>query len=196
MNYKLSLLAEIHSGMVLSRKEAPRECSSAFIYKRITLRSLSETGFLREELEDYHSREKIEPSFITKPGDVLVRLCMPINPVYLGKDQKGAIIPSQIAVIRVAETGKILPEYLRWYLSQKSISDALQAAEHGTAQRTIKVKSIMELNSEVPTLNLQQQIGRIDILSKQREQLYQDLMIQERLQTEKVIASIMGGNVK
>ena len=195
MNYKLCSLANVHSGVVLSRKQAPKEYSSAILYKRLTLRSLSETGnIIKEELEDYLTREKIDSSLLTKPEDVLVRLCMPINPVYLENEPEGVIIPSQIAVIRIIDTAKIIPAYLRWYLSQKSVFDALQAAEHGTAQRTIKIKSILSLDIEVTPLDIQQQIGKIDILSRQREKLYQDLMVQERLQTEKVLASIMGGN--
>ena len=195
MNFKLCSLANVHSGVVLSRKEAPKEYSSAISYKRLTLRSLSETGYIiKDELEDYLSREEIDSSLLTKAKDVLVRLCMPINPVYLENEPEGVIIPSQIAVIRIIDTAKVLPAYLRWYLSQKSVSDALQAAEHGTAQRTIKVKSILSVDIEVPPLSIQQQIGEIDILGRQRERLYQDLMIQERLQTEKVLASIMGGN--
>ena len=74
-----------------------------------------------------------------------------------------------------------------------AISDVLQAAEHGTAQRTIKVKSIMDLDIIVPSLILQKQIAQIDTVSRQREQLYQDLIIQERLQTEQVLAKLMGG---
>ena len=196
MSQKLCSLANVHSGIVLSRKEAPREYMSAISYKRLTLRSVSETGsIIKEELEDYLSRGKIDSLLLTQSEDILVRLCMPINPVYVEKEHQGVIVPSQIAVIRINDTTKIMPEYLRWYLSQKSVSDALQAAEHGTAQRTIKVKSILGLDIEVPPLNIQQQIGQIDILCRQRERLYQNLMIQERLQMEKVLASIMGGNI-
>lgn len=194
MNYKLSSLAKIHSGVVLSRKEAPTSFPSALFYKRFTLRSFNESGnLIKQELEPFWSKEPIEPTLLSQQGDILVRLCMPINPIFIPREPEGVVIPSQIAVIRVIDKSIVLPAYLRWYLSQKSISDTLQAAEHGTAQRTIKVKSIMDLDIIVPSLNLQKQIAQIDTVSRQREQLYQDLIIQERLETEQVLATLMGG---
>ena len=194
MNYKLSSLANIHSGVVLSRKEAPASFPSALVYKRFTLRSFNGSGnLIKQELEPFWSKEPIEPTLLSQQGDILVRLCMPINPIFIPSEPEGVVIPSQIAVIRVIDKSIVLPEYLRWYLSQKNISDVLQAAEHGTAQRTIKVKSIMDLDIIVPSLILQKQIAQIDTVSRQREQLYQDLIIQERLQTEQVLAKLMGG---
>lgn len=195
MIYKLSDLADIHSGVVLSRKEVPADCSAAILYQRLTLRALTESGnLLQSELEQFFSREKLDGDLVTAVDDVIVRLCTPINPILIDRKQAGYLIPSQLAAIRVKDRSLLLPAYLRWYLSQKSILDALQAAEHGTAQRTIKVKSLLDLEIELPSLQIQQQIAEIDALSRKREALYQELILQERLHTEYVIERIVGGN--
>lgn len=195
MIQKLYELAEIHSGVVLSRKEAPPENPNSIHYVRLTLRSLSDAGVLqRSEMEPYYSREVLESSLLTSLDDVVVRLCTPINPVLIGEGQVGFLIPSQIAALRVKDPSSLLPGYLRWFLSQKGVLEALQAAERGTAQRTIKVKSFMDLEIDVPSMQIQKKVSEIDKLSRRRERLYQELIVQERLHTEQIIDSIVGGN--
>ena len=194
MNHKLYELVDIHSGVVLSRKEASPEGTHAIRYMRLTLRALSDAGILQQsELEPFYSREQLDQTLLTSLNDVIVRLSTPINPVLIGDGQEGLLMPSQIAAIRVKENTPVLPGFLRWFLSQKSILDALQAAEHGTAQRTIKVKSLLDLDICVPSLLVQSQVLRIDALSRRREQLYQELIVQERLHAEQIIDNIMEG---
>ena len=195
MNCKLYELADIHSGVVLSRKEAPPDYPKAISYQRLTLRALSDTGILqRTELEQYYSREILGSELFTTIDDVVVRLCIPINPILIQSEQAGILIPSQLAAIRVKDTSALIPSFLRWYLSQKCVLDLLQAAEHGTAQRTIKVKSLLDLEIELPPLQIQKQVSEVDTLSRKREVLYQELILQERLHTEYVIQCIVGGN--
>ena len=195
MNYKLNELVEIHSGVVLSRKEAPPESSDAIPYQRLTLRALSDTGTIqRAELEQYYSREVLDPELFTTVDDVVVRLCTPINPVLIQNEQACILIPSQLAAIRIKNSSVLMPSYLRWYLSQGSVLDALQAAEHGTAQRTIKVKSLLDLELDLPPLQIQEKVAKIDTLSRRREALYRELIYQERLHTEYAIERILGGN--
>ncbi len=195
MRQKLYELAEIHSGVVLSRKEAPPDNPRSIHYVRLTLRALSDAGILQQaELEPYFSREKLEPSLFTSIDDIVVRLCTPINPVLIGENQVGFLIPSQIAALRVKASSALLPGYLRWFLSKKGVLEALQAAEHGTAQRTIKVKSFLDLEIDVPPIQIQRKVSEIDQLSRRRERLYQELIVQERLHTEQIIDSIVGGN--
>lgn len=194
MIQKLYELAEIHSGVVLSRKEAPPENPNSVHYVRLTLRSLSDAGVLqRSEMEPYYSREILESSLLTSLDDIVVRLCTPINPVLIGEGQVGFLIPSQIAALRVKDPTALLPGYLTWFLSQKTVLEALQAAEHGTAQRTIKVKSFLDLEIDVPSIHIQKKVSEIDQLSRKRERLYQELIVQERLHTEQIIDNIMEG---
>ena len=51
----------------------------------------------------------------------------------------------------------------------------------------------MDLVITVPDIEIQKNIVKIDILSRKREQLYKDLIVQERLYTESVIGNIIGG---
>ena len=57
-----------------------------------------------------------------------------------------------------------------------------------------KVKSFLDLEIDVPSIHIQKKVSEIDQLSRKRERLYQELIVQERLHTEQIIDSIVGGN--
>ena len=61
MNAKISDLADVQGGIVLSRKEAKNQKESAFEYSRLTLRAFDENGNInRSELEIFHACESLE----------------------------------------------------------------------------------------------------------------------------------------
>ena len=194
MNLKISEIANIQTGVVLSRKEAKKNQEIVQKYQRLTLKALGDDGFInKNELENYNAKEKLDKSQTTQDGDVVLRLFSPLCPVLIGKETEGFVIPSQLAVLNVTKPEVILPSYLRWYLSQREMQERVLFEEGGTAQKTIKVGTIMDLVITVPDIEIQKNIVKIDILSRKREQLYKDLIVQERLYTESVIGNIIGG---
>ena len=194
MNLKISEIANIQTGVVLSRKEAKKNQEIVQKYQRLTLKALGDDGFInKNELENYNAKEKLDKSQTTQDGDVVLRLFSPLCPVLFGKETEGFVIPSQLAVLKVTNPEVILPSYLRWYLSQREMQERVLFEEGGTAQKTIKVGTIMDLVITVPDIEIQKNIVKIDILSRKREQLYKDLIVQERLYTESVIGNIIGG---
>ena len=194
MNLKISEIANIQTGVVLSRKEAKKNQEIVQKYQRLTLKALGDDGFInKSELENYNAKEKLDKSQTTQDGDVVLRLFSPLCPVLIGKETEGFVIPSQLAVLKVTNPEVILPSYLRWYLSQREMQERVLFEEGGTAQKTIKVGTIMDLVITVPDIEIQKNIVKIDILSRKREQLYKDLIVQERLYTESVIGNIIGG---
>ena len=194
MNLKISEIANIQTGVVLSRKEAKKIQEIVQKYQRLTLKALGDDGFInKNELENYNAKEKLDKSQTTQDGDVVLRLFSPLCPVLIGKETEGFVIPSQLAVLKVTNPEVILPSYLRWYLSQREMQERVLFEEGGTAQKTIKVGTIMDLVITVPDIEIQKNIVKIDILSRKREQLYKDLIVQERLYTESVIGNIIGG---
>lgn len=197
MNFKISEIANIQTGVVLSRKEAKKNQEIVQKYQRLTLKALGDDGFInKNELENYNAKEKLDKSQTTQDGDVVLRLFSPLCPVLIGKETEGFVIPSQLAVLKVTSPEVILPSYLRWYLSQREMQERVLFEEGGTAQKTIKVGTIMDLIITVPDIETQKNIVKIDILSRKREQLYKELIMQERLYTESIIGNIIGGTRK
>ena len=90
----------------------------------------------------------------------------------------------------------ILPQYLRLCLSQKTLQERVAKIESGTAQRTVKIGTIMDLEIVVPELKTQYRVVEIDALSRRRERMYRNLIEQERLLTDNIIENIIGGALK
>lgn len=63
--------------------------------------------------------------------------------------------------------------------------------EQGTAQRTVKIGTIMDLQITVPDLETQNKAAEIDALNRKRKRMYRDLVEQEQLLTDRMIKNII-----
>lgn len=191
---KISDVAEVQGGIVLSRKEAKTQEESYCSYKRLTLRAFDRTGSIHvSDLEDFYACESLENALFTSKGDVVVRLLSPMYPVYVEDNYEDILVPSQFAVLRVKDRGVIMPEYLRLWLAQNSIQDQVLSLESGTAQKAVKIKTILNLEISIPPLEVQKKAAMIDALSRRRECLYHELIEEERTLTESLLKNIIGG---
>ncbi len=192
---KLSDFATLQSGLVLNRKEARSEEETAKYYKRINMRSLSEYGELdRNDLDIFPSVEILDSAVLTQPNDIIVKLFTPICPTLISEKDKGFIIPSQLVVIRVFDA-QVLPEYLRYYLSAPEVSDLMLSIEGWRSQRTIKVSTFADLEIPIPSIEKQQLIAKISAINSKREQLYKELIEEEKKLTTLKLQKYIGGKV-
>lgn len=195
--FKLSEIANVQSGLVLNRKEAKDAANIACTYKRLNLRSLDEDGNVDElSLDDYDASEILDDQIITMKGDVIVRMFAPICPVTIAENTSGLVIPSQLSTIRIKDTTQVLPEYLRYYLSQDSVINKILADEGGQSQRTIKISTITNLLIPLPTMEQQTTIAKIAQANYKRKKLYQELIKQQDALTSALINKFIGGNSK
>lgn len=192
---KLSEFATLQSGLVLNRKEARSEEETVKFYKKINMRSLSEYGGLdRNDLDIFPSVEILDSALLTQPNDIIVKLFTPICPTLISQEDKGFIIPSQLVVIRVFDN-RVLPGYLRYYLSAPEVSDLLLSIEGWRSQRTIKVSTFADLEIPIPSIEKQQLIVKISATNSQREQLYKELIEEENKLTTLKLQKYIGGKV-
>ena len=103
--YKISDIADIQSGLVLSRKASKESVG-------LSLLDMS-------SLESYEANEPIDKSFLTQENDIIIRLFAPVCATLIKKEHVGFVVPSQLAIIRIRENGVILPGYLSVYLSNE-----------------------------------------------------------------------------
>lgn len=190
---KLSDLASLQSGLVLHRKEAHSFEETKKVYQRLNLRSLSPCNEIDlQELDLFSAKEILDPSVLTQPGDIVIKLFTPVFPVVITENYAGLVIPSQLAVVRIYHSG-ILPYYLRYWLSTPEVSASLQSLDGGRSQRTITIGTFAELEVPVPTLKEQQVIADMVSASLHREQLYHNLMDEQNRFTMLTIQKIIGG---
>ena len=192
---KLSEFATLQSGLVLNRKEARSDEETAKCYKRINMRSLSEYGKLdRNDLDIFPSIEILDSAVLTQPNDVIVKLFTPICPTLISEEDIGFIIPSQLVVIRVFDN-RVLPEYLRYYLSAPEVSDLMLSIEGWRSQRTIKVSTFADLEIPIPAIEKQQLIAKISETNSHRERLYKELIEEEKKLTTLKLQKYIGGKI-
>ena len=197
MIVKISDIADAQGGLVLSRKEEKAPVADTCHFKRLTLRALDDNGFIRKEnLEDFYSKDSLSNALFTSLGDVVIRLFSPMCPAMVTEDDTGLLVPSQLAVLKIKKDGPIIAEYLRLCLAQRDIQERVLKIESGTAQRTVKLGTIMELKISIPDLETQYKVVQIDNLSRERERMYQELISQERIFTERIIEDIIGGSLR
>ncbi len=196
MVVRISDIADAQGGIVLSRKEAKNPGDNSHKYKRLTLRALSDSGFIEDsELEDFFSLESLNNALFTQIDDVVSRLALPLSPAVVSEAYRGLLVPSQVAVLKVRDRNVIIPEFLRLCLARKDILDRVQKIESGTAQRTVKIGTILDLQIAVPDLDTQRKAVAIDELNRKRARLYSTLIEQERMITDHIIENIIGGNI-
>ncbi len=177
---KLYEVADIQTGLVLSRKEADHGASTSCEYRRFTLKSLSDNGqFDGESFEVFFSSEELHGQVITQPGDIIIRTFVPPNPIVITREFSGIVVPSQLASIRVKDTNKVNPDFLRYYLSQESVWQRLAVGGTGTALRIIKVSELTKISIPIPSIEIQRDIVEITELTKRKKQLYEELSVQE-----------------
>lgn len=197
MILQISEIVDAQGGLVLSRKEAKDPEADIYRYKRLTLRSLTENGYVNDsDLEDFYANELLNNAWFASPGDVVIRLFSPLCPTVIDEHQKKLLVPSQLAILKVKDHSVISPEFLRLALSQHEVQEHIKRIERGTAQRTVKLGTIMDVQIEVPDMETQKQAVEIDELSRKRERMYMDLITQERQLTEIAIRKIIGGSLK
>lgn len=191
--YKISEIADIQSGLVLSRKAA-KENMNVYQYQRLTLRSVTEDCLLDiSSFETYEACEPIDEQFLTKENDIIVRLFAPVCATLITKDYEGLVVPSQLAIIRLKDSCPYLPGYLSVYLTnERSLENLIEGAGMA-AQKIIKVGNVAEL--EIPCLPMEKQKMISDIANEQLNivALYKKIIEQETLRTKTVIKDIIGG---
>jgi restriction endonuclease S subunit len=197
MKYKkLSELANVQSGLVLSRKQAKEDSLSVFKYKQLNLRSLNNDGSISiDTLDEYLSNEKLDEQFITEENDVLMRLFAPLYPAIIREHYIGLVIPSQLSIIRM-KTNVILPAFLYCYLSQPSVINAIVNKAGGYAVRGIKVSTLSDIEIPILPINKQKAITTFYETHHKRKSLYMELIEQYDLQASAIISKAIEGGEK
>lgn len=192
---KIAEFATLQSGLVLNRREARFEEETAVIYNRLNLRSLNEYGELKSEnLDFFPSKALLDDSFLTQKGDVLVKLSAPLCPTFIDESNINLVIPSQLAVIRIFDQ-RVIPEYVRYYLSTDRVSKFIASVEGGTILHSIKINTLADLKIPIPPVEKQRLIVNIAETNLKTERLYRELIKQEsRLATAK-IQKFLGGKL-
>jgi hypothetical protein len=178
---ELRNLANIRTGVVLSRKEAtPLEYAAE--YRALNLKVVSEEGLIDEDmLETYYATERLKSECLTRERDILIRLSAPYTVIWIGENDIDLLVPAHFAIVRV-KPRLIDSHYLHWWLVRNRRT-FYKMASGGTMMGTISSGYIADMRIDPPPLEQQRLIGEYLRLAKREQTLLSQLTNKKQLLT-------------
>lgn len=173
---QLGEIANVKTGLVLSRKRAEIDRDALATYKLFTLKNINDDGLIESSIfEKFASNDYLEDHYFTEEGDILMRLSHPYTVVYIDKEHQGLLVPSYFAIIKVNQK-KVLPQYIAWYLNTPYIKKELERAHAGSRIPSTNQHVIRNLPVKITSLPRQKKIIELFCLHQKEKQLYKKLI--------------------
>ena len=170
-------IAVVRTGLVTARKKKDAASLGTYKYQLLNLRCIANEGYIdKDYIEPYELSEELKDDYLTRMGDILIRLSAPYTAVLINKPELcGIVVPSHFAIIRVDER-YALPGYVFWVLRrEKNKITMMQNSSGSTAFGTISSGLISSLPITLLPLHEQQTIGDLLCLSEREQELLQKL---------------------
>lgn len=111
---------------------------------------------------------------VLSPGDILFAAKGANNFAVTIKDTYGPCVASStFIVIKIAPAfkHKIMADYLAWYINQPHVLAYIKNLATGSGVQSISIAKLQDLEIEIPSLKIQENIIAIDYLYKKEKQL-------------------------
>lgn len=190
---QLGEIAQIKTGLVLSRKKAEIEYDVKAKYKLLSLRNVNDDGLIdNDSFDDFASNDELDDHYFTMEGDVLIRLSQPYTAVYIDKDYSGLLVPSYFAIIKVSEA-KALPQYVAWYLNTMNVKKELERSQAGSRIPSTNQHTIRNIPIVLSPISKQKVLIELYKLHQKEKMLYTKLIEEKELLFQGVTQQIIGG---
>ena len=187
---KLQSLASVRSGLVLSRKQSKEPTD--YRYPLINLRCIQQEGNIDLHKADiYEAKESLKEEYLSRQGDIVVRLTAPYTAVLIDDTTSGMVISSNFVVIRI-EDKRLLPEYLFWLLNTQKVRHKIYENTTSNMLGAIKAKFLMDFELVLLPIEVQQKIAQLNLLAKKESQLLKELAAEK----EKLYSSLLDQEYK
>ena len=187
---KLQSLAGVRSRLVLSRKQSKEPTD--YRYPLINLRCIQQEGNIDLHKADiYEAKELLKEEYLSRQGDIVVRLTAPYTAVLIDDTTSGMVISSNFVVIRI-EDKRLLPEYLFWLLNTQKVRHKIYENTTSNMLGAIKAKFLMDFELVLLPIEVQQKIAQLNLLAKKESQLLKELAAEK----EKLYSSLLDQEYK
>jgi restriction endonuclease S subunit len=123
--------------------------------------------------------ENIPPACIARTGDVLfLARGQRLTAAVVNADAQGAIVSGYFFILR-PEPDVADPGFLAWYINQPAFQTQLRAVAKGTDTPLVAKTDILNLTVELPPMNTQALVARLDDLSR-RERCLLEAITEKR----------------
>lgn len=175
-------ISVVRTGLVTARKKKNDSSLKTYEYRLLNLKCIANEGYIEKTyIEPYELSEELKEDYLTRMGDILVRLSAPYTVVMIDQsDLCGIVVPSHFAIIRVDKRYAV-PEYVFWSLRRdKNKIIMMQNSSGSTAFGTISSGLISSLPITLLPLQEQKMVGNLMILSEREQKLMQKLAIEKK----------------
>lgn len=182
---KLKDLASVRSGLVLSRKQSKEP--TAYRYPLVNLRCIQQEGTVDlSEVDIYEAKELLKEEYLSRKGDIIVRLTAPYTAVLIDAATSGMVISSNFVMIRI-EDKRLLPEYLFWLLNTQKVKRKIYENTTSNMLGAVKAKFLTDFELTVLPVEEQHKIAQLNLLVKKESQLLKELADEK----EKLYSSLL-----
>lgn len=195
-------ISVVRTGLVTARKKKNDSSLKTYEYRLLNLKCIANEGYIEKTyIEPYELSEELKEDYLTRMGDILVRLSAPYTVVMIDQsDLCGIVVPSHFAIIRVDKRYAV-PEYVFWSLRRdKNKIIMMQNSSGSTAFGTISSGLISSLPITLLPLQEQKMVGNLMILSEREQKLMQKLAIEKKkynaLLLNQIYDNMKRGNIK
>ncbi len=185
MLIKLKDLAQIRTGLVLSRKQSNK--GSDYLYNQLTLKSMNAAGYIDVSLlDEYYAMEDLKEIYLTSVDDIIVKLTAPYTAVLIDETTKGLVVPSQFVIIK-CNPQKISPIFLVWILNSDIAKKEFVSNNTSNMLGAIRPHFVGEIELKDMSIEMQNTLGEMYVLAQKEQRLLEEL----KEKKEKYIKTIL-----
>ena len=196
-------IAVVRTGLVTARKKKDISSLRIYEYRLLNLKCIASEGYIEKAyIEPYELSEELKGDYLTRMGDILVRLSAPYTAVLIDQPALcGIVVPSHFAIVRVDDRYAV-PEYIFWSLRRdKNRLTMMQNSSGSSAFGTISSGLIASLPITLLPLHEQQIIGDLLRLSEREQELLNKLAEEKKIYSTLLLNQIYDnmkkrGNIK
>lgn len=195
-------IAVVRTGLVTMREKKKISFSRVREYRVLNLKCIADEGYIdKKHIEADELPVELKDDYLTRMGDILVRLSAPYTAVLIDQsDLCGIVVPSHFAIIRV-DNRYTVPEYIFWSLRrEKNRITMVQNSSGSTAFGTISSGLIASLPITLLPLHDQQNIGDLLRLTEREQELLNKLAEEKKtysaLLLNQIYDNMKRGNIK
>jgi len=188
LRVKLKEIAKLDVGLAF--RAAPKTSSNGNI-SVIQMKDLGDDNLVNFDNLIQINQDSPKEQYLAKKGNLIIRSRGLNNKAALiNKDCVNMIVAAPLFILRITAPD-ILPEYLFFYLNQKSSQDYLAKCAKGSLVKMIGREDIENLPIKIPNLDQQKLIGKLAkainqeqvILDeiKQKRELYMSNILKQKL---------------
>lgn len=174
---RLNELSTVRSGLVIARKlvKTPDTANAPLAYRALNLRSIQPDGSIAlDEIDQLYAAEPLGGDYLTKSGDIIVRLSIPYTAVLIDETTSGLVVSSNFVIIR-CKTGLLLPDYLVWLLNTPKVKKDIADSTGGNMLGAVKPSYFGSMEITPLSLANQETIASLHALSQREQKLLRQL---------------------